>query len=182
MPGKLPLILNRLILFVTAVALTGLCLTLPQQNILAQADATATPASGLPVVTVAEPDLSPPYAGNAYPNGWLKIFGKSAYTVYLAINADEETGGAFTGVWRPVIPLSGSYQVSIYLGVAEFGEYRALYPDVLPSEVELTHTAVYQINHAQGVSTQILDQSDRDSGWVDLGVFLLLKEPMGPSR
>lgn len=162
----------RLLLTVTAVMLTGLSLIVPRQSLAVQDDATPTPgaASGLSTLTIAEPELNPPFAGDIYPNGWLRIFGKSAYTIYLAANT-AETEAPLTGVWRPDIPLPGQYQVSVYLGIGELAEYRALYPDVFAPGVELTRSAHYQITHAQGTSTQSLDQSGRDSGWVDLGVF-----------
>jgi hypothetical protein len=125
----------------------------------------------MPSITVPEPVLNPPFTGDTYPDGWLKILGKSAYAVYLAPTVSQEREATFTGVWQPMIAQSGLYQVSAYLGVGEFSDYAAFYANVFPESTGLTRSAMYQINHADGSSTIEIDQSIRDSGWIDLGVF-----------
>ncbi|MEJ2750270.1 MAG: hypothetical protein P8183_20540, partial [Anaerolineae bacterium] len=170
MPPKSRFLLVRLSLIATAVILTGLLLTIPRHNLLAQYTNTATPTA-VPIIAVLQPELNPPLGGRTYPAGWLRITGKSAYTIYAAPNVDQETAATVSGVWRPDVPQAGLYQVSVYLGIGELGEYRALNPGALAPDVGLTRSASYQISHADGVSIQALDQAGRDSGWVDLGVF-----------
>jgi hypothetical protein len=138
-------------------------LALPQP-VLAQTDGTAVP----PII-LNEPTLTPPIGAGQFPNGWLKIAGKSPQIIYLTANGTAVDG--IEGTWPPDLPQAGRFQVELYVGVSEFREYALLAPEQLAGLDQLTHSAQYTITHADGLTTIVVDQDRRESGWVDLGVY-----------
>ncbi|MCP4429212.1 MAG: hypothetical protein GY803_32405, partial [Chloroflexi bacterium] len=150
----------RYCLILTGVVLVVVVLQLfaPRQPALAQTDSTAVPP-----VTLNEPILTPNAGTGQFPNGWLKIVGKSSHVIYLTANGQEANG--IGGAWQPELPQAGHYRIEVYLGVNEFHEYALLFPEKLDGMDRLTRSAQYIVSHANGDATVVVEQDLRESGW-----------------
>jgi hypothetical protein len=57
--------------------------------------------------------------------------------------------------WRPTLTICGTYQVDVFI----------------PSGINLTKSAFYQVGYRQGMSSRLINQSANQGNWVSLGEY-----------
>lgn len=124
-----------------------------------------------PVTVILEtPTLSPAFDEvTACEDGWHRFTNVRGYPTYLA--ASQPLGATIPplqyGVWRPTLPISGTYRVEALIashGAVEFPcRDLTLGPD--------TRRARYTVYHHSGATTTERDQLPLDNAWLRLGAY-----------
>ena len=101
---------------------------------------------------------------------WVKIKGYRQSTLACASSIDpivtwtrnpNKTGDSSWARWRPVLPASGMYRVSVFIP-----NYALDDGTNIP-----TSQAKYKVNHAKGQTIVTVNQNTNKCGWVDLGSY-----------
>jgi len=120
----------------------------------------------LPVV-LEQPTLTPAYENGICNSGWYRYPNQRGKYAYLAINAETETQSTHQAVWQPDLPVSGQYLVEAFIPQHEAIQWycprRTLERD--------TTSAVYEIVHANGLSSVHINQNAPADAWVSLGRY-----------
>jgi N-acetylmuramoyl-L-alanine amidase len=118
-------------------------------------------------ITVEAPTLSPAYGNGMCDSGWYRYLNSRGRYAFLTPNARDEARSTNFAIWQPDLPVSGEYRVEAFL--PHHGPVAWQCPDktISGDSVQVT----YEISHANGKSTKIINQSQSGGSWVDLGIF-----------
>ncbi|MBW7884670.1 MAG: DUF1906 domain-containing protein [Caldilineaceae bacterium] len=138
-------------------------------NVLDGLVASPQPVSSPVAVVVEEPLLSPEYSEELCVAGWHRYASARGMPAYLT--ASQRRGATIPplnyGIWRPTLPMTGTYQVEVFIpshGALEWPCFeKTLGPD--------TQSAHYVVHHEDGVTTVVRNQLPVDNGWLDLGIY-----------
>jgi len=120
----------------------------------------------LPVV-LEQPTLTPVYERGICNSGWYRYPNQRGQYAYLAINAENEWQHTHQAAWQPDLPVSGQYLVEAFIPQHEAVQWYC--PQTMLNRE--SNSAVYEIVHANGVSSIRINQNAVGDAWVSLGTY-----------
>lgn len=118
------------------------------------------------MLTVAEPNLLPPYTGDVCATGWYRYTNNLGYYAYLTVATNDPAQSTNHGEWFPNFPQAGSWKAEAYIPTHSW--------DMWPCGVNPqsdTSDARYLIHHDGGITQVSIDQAPLDNTWTDLGTY-----------
>ena len=132
----------------------------------------AAPVSSSPMQTVVvnPPILTPAYGGMCG-SAWYRFGGYNGQYAYLTLNTNQAPQSTNSAVWRPNLPIGGTYLVEAYIpshGVIQWN---------CPTKTISwdTSDARYHVAYANGDQVVSRDQAPISNGWLSLGTFYFAK-------
>lgn len=120
----------------------------------------------LPVV-LEQPALTPRFGNDICTSGWYRTPNPRGQYAYLAINVEKEWQSTHQAVWQPDLPVSGQYLVEAFIP-----QHKAVQWECPRKTLDRdTNTAVYEIVHANGLSSVRINQNALADAWVSLGTY-----------
>lgn len=113
------------------------------------------------------PFISPEYGEGMCDTGWHSFTTQRDQPAYLSLNANNQEQSTHLALWQTVLPLSGEYQVEVFIPDHEPLEW--VCPEITIDND--TKNAIYEISHADGLSTIQVNQAQFKNEWVNLGFF-----------
>lgn len=133
---------------------------------------------GSPVVTAqapdsikVPPDLTPDWNFSQCDDEtfWYQ-WGDGTATGYITLNTDNPDDSTNSAVWRPTIPISGTYLVEAYFPVLTFSNVPANCFNA-PNPDRFTTEAGFTITSAGGVTETVVVDENSTGRWISLGTY-----------
>jgi N-acetylmuramoyl-L-alanine amidase len=113
------------------------------------------------------PFLIPEYGEGMCDTGWHSFTNQRDQPTYLSLNVNSQEQSNLLALWQTVLPLSGEYQVEVY--IPDHDPIEWLCPEITIDED--SGNAVYEISHGDGLYAIQINQAQYENEWVNLGFF-----------